>query len=342
MKNLIKSFLLVVTTFFILGCGGAGTAQPSPSAMPSWYLNQPLSNPIYYQGVGIGSSKEESRTNALVNVGAEISQNVKSSTDMTISDVNGQISEKSKLRTQTSIENIKFTGVRVIENQYIAGKFYTYLQVDRDVLFQAQKSEMDIKYNKLKSLYEHAKSNNVFELIKNRPKIDSDVGDIKSKLSILKAISPDFDKSKYTDTVSKISNETRNSVVDAMVYVTNKNASSYQDIVKKYISSYGMTLVDSPNKVANKKNLLAVNITKTAEPKKVKTSDPRLKGASFANVVITLTTKSNTNKTIAQNRIKVVNISKKGYNDAVKKTSKFEREIKRQGILNILLDKSSK
>jgi hypothetical protein len=99
-----------------------------------------------------------------------------------------------------------------------------------------------------------------------------------------------------------------------------------------------MTLVSSPSIVKNKMNLLKLHVSKTAKKENIKTTDPRLKGASFAKVVVTLDTKDYTNKTLANNRIEVINISKEGYRAAVLKTKKFEREIKRRGILKILLD----
>lgn len=340
MNNLFKTFLLSLGAFAILGCGGASPKPSSSSVMPEWYLNKPMSNSLYYYGVGSASTKEGARASALAQIGGEISTKVSHSLDMSVSEHNDDITSDTKIATKTSIETMKFTGVSVNENAYVNGEFYSYVQVDRDELFTSQKREFDEQYNKLTSFYSSAKNQNIFSLIKNKEKIDSSLVQLRGKLSILKQIKSDFDSKKYSDVLINISNDTRDSVVNAMVYVSNKNAKPFEEVVKQYISSYGMTLVDSTKSVKNKKNLLKVYISKSAKKKVVKTTDPRLEGASFADVIITLTTKDNSGKVIAQNRVQVLNISKEGYNAAVIKTQKFEREIKRRGILNILLDKS--
>jgi hypothetical protein len=301
-----------------------------------------MSNSINYYGVGVANTKEGARANALAQIGGEISTKISHSLDMTLSEHNDNITSDTKINTKTSIEKMKFTGVTVLENAYVDGKFYAYVQVDRDALFASQKREFDEKYNKLTSFYKSAKSRNVFSLIKNKDKIDKSIAELRAKITILKEINEDFNDKKYLATLLEISDTTRDAVSDAMVYVSTKNAKPFKEVLKQYISSFGMTLVNSPSSVKNKKNLLKVSVSKTAKPKKVKTTDPRLIGASFAEVIVTLTTKDYSGKIIAQNRIKVLNISKEGYNAAVVKTQKFEREIKRRGILNILLDKSTK
>ena len=341
MKNMVKIFLLSLSVVFLLGCGGA-SPKASSSSMPDWYLNKPLSNSLYYYGVGTASTKEGARAAALAQIGGEISTKVSHSLDMTVSEHNDDVTSDTKIATKTSIETMKFTGVTVNENAYVNGDFYSYVQVDRDELFASLKRDFDEKYKKLTSFYAAAKNRNVFSLIKNKEKIDSSLVDLRAKLTILKTIKPDFNQKKYSDVLANISNDTRDAASNAMVYVTTSNAAPFKAVVKQYISSYGMTLVSSPKSVKNKKNLLRVKVSKTAKKKNVRTSDPRLQGASFADVVITLTTKDYSGKVIAQNRVKVVNISKDGYKAAVVKTQKFEREIKRRGIVNILLDKASK
>lgn len=340
MFSLLKSSLFIIIASLIVGCGGG--AKPAPTTLPSWYLNPNASNPIFYYGVGEGSSKAEAKVNALAQVGGKISVSVSSSMDISTTTNNDDYNEKIQSNTKSSIEKIKFTGVTVIENAMSGGKFYTYLKVDRGVLFKAQNKAMQDKYNKVNSLWKHAKNSNIFAVIKNKSAINSGVDAVMSALPILKAINAEFNEAKYKKVLSDISEQTRNANSKAMVYVTHKDSLGYQEVVKKYISSYGMTLVDNPKEVKNKSNLLMVEVSKTAKPKKVKTSDPRLRGASFADVVVTLTTRDSSKKVMAQNRIKVVNISKEGYKAAVVKTPKFEREIKRRGIVNILFEKISK
>ncbi len=338
MSKFIINTLALFTAFFISGCGGAG---PSTSELPKWYLNPPASNPIFYYGVGEGSSVDAAKANALAQIGGTISTSVSSDMEINTNVSNDVVNENIASQTKSSIEKIKFTGVNVIENSASGGKFYTQVRVDRGVLFSAQKSQMDVSYKKMISLYNSSKSTNVLELIKNTGTINKLANLVSVKLPILKAINQDFDKSKYEKEVLDILSNTRDAKKQAMVYVTQKNAKGEAAVIKNYISSFGMTLVSNPSTVSNKKDLLKLHVSKTAKKENIKTTDPRLKGASFAKVVVTLDTKDYANKTVANNRIEVMNISKDGYQAAVNKTKKFEREIQRRGILKILLDSAN-
>jgi hypothetical protein len=335
MSKFIINTLALFTALFISGCGGAG---PSTSELPKWYLNPPASNPIFYYGVGEGNSVDAAKANALAQIGGTISTNISSDMEINTNVSNDVVNENIASQTKSSIEKIKFTGVNVVENSASNGKFYTQVRVDRGVLFAAQKSQMDVTYKKMNSLYNSSKATNVLELIKNTDKINKLANEVSVKLPILKAINQDFNKAKYEKEVLDVLSTTRDAKKQAMVYVTQKNANGYSDVVKNYISSFGMTLVENPSSVSNKKNLLKLHVSKTAKQEYIKTTDPRLKGASFAKVVVTLSTKDYTNKIVANNRIEVMNISKEGYKQAVAKTKKFEREIQRRGILKILLD----
>ncbi|WP_373071388.1 LPP20 family lipoprotein [Sulfurimonas sp.] len=332
LNTLVLSFV-----FFMSGCGGA--SGPSTSELPKWFLNPPASNPVFYYGVGEGDSVDAAKANALAQIGGTISTSVSSDLEINTNVTNDVINENIKSQTKSSIEKIKFTGAEVVENAQSGGKIYTLVKVDRGVLFSAQKSEMDISYNKMNSLYESSKNGNVLDLMKNTTSIHQLANNVSVKLPILKAISSDFNKAKYEKEILDIFSTTRDAKRKAMVYVSyDKNAKGEAAVVKNHISSYGMTLVSNPSSVKTKKNLLKLHVSKTAKKENVKTNDPRLKGASFARVVVTLDTKDYANKTLANNRIEVINISKDGYNAAVAKTKKFEREIDRRGILKILLD----
>ncbi|QSZ41383.1 hypothetical protein GJV85_04435 [Sulfurimonas aquatica] len=340
MKIFLKMIFLTSLTTLFIGCGGA--TGPTPSALPQWYLNPPQSNQSFYYGVGEGSSKDAAKANALAQIGGTIAVNISSELDMKTEVHNDEYSENVKTQTKASVEKIKFTGVNVIENAYIAGKYYSYLNVDRAVLFDAQESAMKVDYANIKSLYKTSKEGNIFELIKNRDKIESKISTLMSKFPILKAINSGFNESVYSSELSKIKEDLRNSPSRAMVYVSHENSKELAEVLKNHISTYGMTLVDTPRSANEQKNLLKVNVSRVAQEKNVKMSDPRLIGASFADVTVTLTTRNSTNNIIAQNRVNIINISKDGYAAAVVKTAKFEREIQKRGILNILLENAAK
>jgi hypothetical protein len=293
---------------------------------------------MFYYGVGEGVSADAAKANALAQIGGAISTSISSDMEINTNVSNDIVDENIISQTKSSVEKIKFTGVNVVENRMVGNKVYSQVKVERSVLFASQKAQMDKSYNKMKSIFASARGGNVLELIKNTSELKNYANIVNQKLPILKAINQDFDKQKYEKNILDILSVTRDAKKKAMVYVTDYDAKGYADVVKKHISSYGMALVSSPNSARNKNNLLKLHVSKTSKEENIKTTDPRLRGASFAKVVVTLDTKDYTNKTLANNRIEVLNISKDGYAQAVDKTAKFEREINRRGILKILLD----
>ena len=172
MSKILKAFIATISALIISGCQGG---SPSTSELPDWYLNPPPSNPLVFHGVGEASTKEASRANALAVIGGQISTEVSSSLDMSTDVHNDEVSKNVREHTKTTIETIKFVGVKELEVKHNGGVFYTHLTVNRDTLLQAQKKKVDVEYNKLNSLYERAKAGNVFELIQNKSAIDKSV-----------------------------------------------------------------------------------------------------------------------------------------------------------------------
>lgn len=342
MNRLLKISLSALLALSVLGCGGATPQPKQTSSMPSWYLNELPSTSSYYYGVGEGSSKENAQAKALSNIAASISSTVSASMEMSASENSATgYSEESKSNVKSSTEKIKFTGVRVVDNAFVDGKFYTNVSVDRDILFNAQKKLLDNDYKKALTLWNQMKTQGTFAVLKNSKKLESLVDAIllKPTLAILKSINPEFNTTEYRDNIIAIKNNLVDAKSNILIYVDSdsKLSSYYKDIVKKYISAHGLTIVDSKNGVKNKNNLLTIAVSTNAKKKNVKSSDPRLRGASFAAVTVVLTTKNSKNKIVAQNRVNVINISKDGLEEAKIKTKKFEREIQKKGILNILL-----
>jgi len=344
MNIFVKISLSAIVALSILGCGGATPQPKQSSSMPSWYLNELPSTPTYYFGVGEGTSKETAQAKALSNIAASISSTVSASMEMSASQNSDTgYSEESKSNVKSSTEKIKFTGVRVVNTEFISGKFYTNVSVDRDVLFNAQKKNLDNDYKKALTLWNQMKMQGTFAVLNNSKKLESLVDTIllKPTLVILKSINPDSNSTKYREDILSIKNNLIDAKSKIIVYVKSdsKLASYYKDIVEKYISADEITIVNSKNSVENKNKLLTIEVSTNAKKKTVKSSDPRLRGASFAAVTVVLTTKNSKNKIVAQNRVNITNISKDGLEEAKIKTKKFEREIQKKGILNILLKK---
>ncbi len=337
LKYSLSSLLFVV----LVGCTGGSNspsiANANTDKLPTWYLNTQQSDNQYYYGVGEGSSKSEAKINALNQIASEISISISSSMEINKELSADSYSKKIQKNTKASVDKIKFTNVKIIENAQANSKIYSYVKVNRNTLFNAQKDLVDSKVDKVNLMWADIKANGIFKLIMNNKKLNNTIGDIYATLPILKAINSKFDKSDYINKLSKIDKDAKNMFSTASVYITgNKGSEPFVTVVKQHISSLGLNIVTTKQNV-NNNDLLVIYVEKNAKKKNVKTSDPRLRGASFADMTIILKTLNASNKILAQNSIKVINISKNSYKDATAKTQKFERIIKKNGILNTLI-----
>ena len=147
------TFILFLSIFFI-GC----VNQPNPSStLPSWAVNSKASNPIYYYAVGEGVSKEEAKKDALKQISSAISVTISSSTTTTKTATQDSYKRKIQDIIKSSTQKIKFTGVKVLKNAYANGIWYSDVQVNREILFQAQKDAMLLEYNSTLKLWNKIK-----------------------------------------------------------------------------------------------------------------------------------------------------------------------------------------
>lgn len=337
-RLLLSTALVVVLSGCMGGSAKLGLSSNN-SGEPSWYLNSKKSDNQYYYGVGEGSTKAEAKTEALRQIASEISVGISSSMEVNKNTSNGSYSKSVKQNTKATVKQIEFTNVEIIENVQQNNKIYTSLKVSKSRLFQAQKTILDKKFTTLNSIWSTIVDGGTFVLLKKDTTLNKSLKDVASALSILKAIDGNFDDKKYQAKLDSIYSEKIQMISRTGVLVLGDSSTQvYKDLVKEYISNLGLNIIKSKNKVAAN-DLFIVNISMTARNKKVKTSNPRLRGASFADVKITLTTSNSQNKVIGKSIINVLNISKEGYAHAVTKTQKFEKKIKQEGIVNILFKK---
>ena len=327
--------LLVLASVAVVFAGCMGSSKPTT---PKWYLNATKSNSIYYYGVGEGHSKNEAKISALNQISSEISIGISSNIEITKTSQNNDYYKKVQQVTKASVAKIEFSGVEIIDNVQSGNKIYTKLKVNRSVLFDAQKTKVDKMYDDALSLYNHSVKNGIFELLKNDEVIKSKILKASASLSILKAINSNFNQSAYQSKLDKITNGSLSMKSKAGVYVSGAD-NPFKEMIKQYVSSLNLTIISNKSAVS-KSRLLIIDVKVNSKSKKVKSNNPRLKGASFADVSITLNTLNSANKILANNTINVLNISKEGYKAASIKTQKFERKIKQNGILNILLKKT--
>jgi len=342
-----KYIVASLFTIFLIGCaGGSNSSVSTPiqsNNLPSWAINATPSNPLYYYAVGEGSSKDEAKKNALKQISSQISVTISSSTTSTKIATNTQYSKKIEDITKSSTKKINFTGAKVLKYALSNGTWYANTQVDRNILFEAQKSTMLSEYTKSKKLWNRLVKNNVLELFKEFKNLNTNISKVMAILPILKSINNNFDTKIYMNTMESIRLDVLNKKAKAIVYVKTKNAFNEKAIVEKAFSDFGIKSIKRLSNVKNKNNLLLVSIDKKVKPATNRFKSRKMKNVKFADVTLTITTFEGKGKIkLAQNIIHLKNGSRDSYKDAKNKTKKFELEIEKKGILNILLSNISK
>lgn len=341
---MFKYFFILFFSIFFIGCTGGGSTQPKPNTMlPNWAINSKASTSVYYYAIGEGVSKEEAKKDALKQISSAISVTISSSTTTTKTATEDSYKRKIQDIVKSSTQKIKFTGVRVLRNAFANGIWYSEIQVNRKILFQAQKDVMLLEYNRTLKLWKKIKQGNAFTIFREDNKLNKHINKVMAQLPILKSINNKFDLDKYSSVMQNIREKSIFKKSSVIVYVKTKNAFNEKIVLEKAISDFGVKIAQKLSNVKSRKNLIIVDIAKKSKVGVNRYKTRKMRGVKFANITLTITTYDGTGKTIvAQNIIYLTNASRDSYKDAMQKTKKFEREIKRRGILNILLETISK
>ena len=342
---MLKYFFLAISAIFLIGC--TGTQPKLDNSLPEWVVNSKASSVIYYHAVGEGLSKEEAKKSALQQISSEISVTISSQTTSKSTAIKSSTQDTFNREVRdiikSSTQKINFTGLKVLKNTFIDGKYYADVEVNREVLFQAQKDAMIIEYNELQKLWKKIDSSNIFAIFAQSSKLNKMITNVMAKLPILKSINPNFDLKAYSNIVQNIRAKILAKKVDTIVYVKTNNAFNEKMVLEKAITDFGIKVVKKLSNVKNKNNLMIITIDKKSRVAINRYKTMKMRGVKFAAITLTITTYDGRGKTeLAKNIIYLKNASRDNYKDAMKKTKKFERLIKQKGILNILLENLSK
>jgi len=339
---MLKYLVSLFITLILVGCSGVGsqpTAPKSNGSLPKWVLNPTNSNAIFYYAVGEGSSTTEAKNNALKQVSAEISVTISSSTTSKKYTTLTTYQKNIENITKASTQKIQFTGVSVVDTVFVNGVFYSYIKVNRDVLFQSQLKQMNLEYNKVLSISNKFDTNGIFYIFKESQNLNTSIDKTMVSLPILKSINNKFNDNKYTVNLLSIKEKATQLKAQAVVYLKTTNAFNEKIVLEKAISDFGIKIIKNISNVQNKNNLMIITIDKSAKPYENRYKSQKMKNVSFADIRLKIITYDKTGKTkLAQNIINVRNASRDGYEAAVVKTKKLEKEIDKKGILNILLE----
>lgn len=343
----MKKYLLFSALALILSGCASGVSSLAPSNnttnnqnngdFAQWILKPKNSNDHYFYAVGDGKNKDAAMKDALAKISAQISVTISSNT-LASKKVTNDVYEKKMQSTTTAFtDNIKFSGVTSLDTTFVNGTFYNYIQVDRNILFQSIKKDFDLKIKQIKNLLVRIENNDPFLVFKKGKFIEKSILESFASLSILDSINKNFDSKSDFNKLEKIKNDFFNKKASIKAYVETNSAYGEKAILEKAISEFGIKVVPTIKNIHDK-NLLRIVIQKSANKVTNFSKSRKLQNIVYADVKLVISTYNSTKKTkLAQNVIEVRNGTRENYQASVAKTKKFEREIKEQGLLKILL-----
>jgi hypothetical protein len=341
MIKLIKIIALSALILLFSGCVPA-LNQPTSSfeqevqTMPHWILNPILSNAQKYYAIGEGKTQEEAKVSALNQIASEISISISSSLQVNKKATQNSYSKEVQSTVNATVEQINFTSATIEKNHFLNNRFYSLVSVNRSALFNASKSDLDKKMTQIDALWEFVQKEGIFELLVQEQKLSTLISETIVLSSLVKSINASFEQSPYETKLNNIANSMRNQKANMAVVVSSSNATAYANVLKNSLAANGIKIV---NTTSLNNTMIKIDVSKSATQRFVKTTSAILKDAKFANVDIYIKTQNHANKTVAQNVVKVTNISKTSYNDAVNNSSKFQNVLDEEGLLFVLTGK---
>lgn len=343
MKNSLYSLCLLI---FLSGCSGGISSLSSPSpknnplsnGLPEWIIKPESSNSSYYYAVGEGKNKDEALKNALAQISGQISVTISSDTTTSKKVTNDSYEKEVQNTIKASTDNIKFSGVSTIDTAFQNDTFYSYVKVDKNVLFDAIKKDFDMEYKQIQNKWKQVAIGDPFLLFRESKSFEGSILKSTADLSILKSIKNDFNQNQYIETLEKlrIDFKTKKNLINA--YVETKDAKGEKSLIEKAISEFGIKVISNLS-LGNPKNTLRIVIDKSAKRVENMTKSKKLEDVVYADVTLVITTYDFAKKNkLAKNIIEVRNGTRENYEASVIKTKKFEREIEEKGILSILLE----
>jgi len=156
-----------------------------------------------------------------------------------------------------------------------------------------------------------------------------------AKVRLIKAIDSSYEDGKENDFLNMQKESYFNHIYNLRFFIDAEDlAKSYAPTLQSHLLKIGTKAQSS---FLASKNEILIKIKVQAKKKIVHTDNPKLKDAHFATIEITLETKDNHLRSVAQNRIVVTNISPKDYQEATVKQGKFNRYIEQNGIVKTLV-----
>jgi len=329
----IKIVLLFLGLTLFSACGVANSTPKAPihsTSDKSWKNTPPADNANYFYALGFGQTENEAKKDALGVISSNISVDIASNftntvtatrqgdDEMLLSDAKNEVISKSK--------NIEYSNVEILQSDNSDGKWSILVQVDRKILAANYQRKLDNIDKKLKSEYKIYKSSSASEKLKISVNIEKYLKQTDSIFPLLHALDPYYNASAYTNRYSEYTDAIRASKRDVVYKITaDKNSQTLATLIRAELSAKDATFSNSNYNVL-------INITTKAKKKKYASSNEKFAKLTFALRKTEIVSSKRDGTVISRALYKTKEGSSKGFEDALKRTTKYKKKIRAKGI----------
>lgn len=325
----IKTALLFLALTFFSACGAAASAT-SPDFTKDWKNTAPQDTATHFYALGSGKTQQEAKEDALgiisSNISVDVASNFSNSVtatrqgddEMLLSDTQSEVISKSK--------NIEYSNVEVLQSEEVDEEWTVLVAVDRKILSQTYERKLTKIDDKLKAEYEIYKASSATEKLKISVNIENYLKQTDSIFPLLHALDPYYNAGEYNQRYLEYTQDIRKSK-RAIVYKiqADKNSQSLATLIRAELSANDATF-------SNTNYNVLLTITTKAKSKKYASTNEKFANLTFALRKTEIVSTKRDGTVISTALYKTKEGSSKGFEDALKRTSKYKKKIAQKGI----------
>lgn len=318
--------IFMILTLMVFSTSGLTASQDK-----EWLNMPPADSAKYFYAVGYGDTQDEAKSDALASISAKVSVEVASSFSSSVTasrqGTNEYLISESKNDVISKSKNIEYTDVKILKSAKVDAQTAVLVEVDRDILSATYERKLLKVDNKLKAEWDVFKDAAIFEKLKLSVTINNYLKETDSFFPLLHALNSNYDDSKYTKRYLDYTKKMRNAKDELVFKITSDaNSESLASLIRSELSAQ--------NALFNSKNYnILINITTKAKKKKYPSTNEKFAKLTFALRITTIKATDRGGNIVSNTVYKTKSGSSQGFEDAIARTSKYEKKIKAKGIV---------
>jgi hypothetical protein len=327
-----KIFFISVMFVFFSGCASSSSSENiKADKTKSWITSPPPDNVSYFYGVGYGETQRDAKSDALATISAKISVEVASkfSSSLTaiVHDGEEEILNETKNEVISRSKEIEYDDVKVKDSFNDGKRWAALVEVNRDTLTKTYQRKLNEVDKKLKSEWELYQNADFFEKLKFSVGIKRYLKETDNLFPLLHALNSRYDDSKYTSRYLTYTKQMRKAESNMVFKIkSDNNSKPLASLIRSELSAKNASFSDTNY------NAL-INITTKAKKRKYNSTNEKFANLTFALRETTIRVTNRDKKVVSNVVYKTKSGSSKGYEDALKRVTKYEKKIKKSGII---------